>query len=67
LKGYFPLPESCWIENYYTRLENTYEAFQKKNNSEDARSIIEAEKIEIALYKKYRAYYNYGFYIAQKT
>ncbi len=22
LKGYFPLPESCWVENYYTPLEN---------------------------------------------
>lgn len=66
LKGYFPLPESSWIENYYTPLENTYDAFLDKHNSEDARVIIEAEKAEIALYKKHRAYYSYGFYIAQK-
>lgn len=67
LKGYFPLPESSWIENYYTPLENTFEGFVTKHDSEDARAIVEAEKTEIALYKKHRAYYSYGFYIAQKV
>jgi len=67
LKCYFPLPESCWIENYYTPLENTFDSFIAKHDSDDARTIIDAEKIEIALYKKYRSYYSYGFYIAQKT
>ena len=66
LKGYFPLPESGWIENYYTPLENSFAGFIAKHESEEARSIVEAEKAEIALYKKYRAYYSYGFYIAQK-
>ena len=66
VRGYFPLPESCWIENYYTPQENSFEAFLVKHNSEDAKAIIEAEKTEIALYKKHRAHYSYGFYIAQK-
>ncbi len=66
LKGYFPLPESSWIENYYTPLENSFEGFVVKHDSEDARAIIDAEKAEIALYKKHHAYYSYGFYIAQK-
>ena len=66
IKGYFPLAESCWLENYYTPLEKTFAAFLAKHDSEDAKALVEAEKTEIALYKKYRAYYSYGFYIAQK-
>lgn len=66
LKGYFPLPESNWIENYYTPLENACDAFLNKHNSDDAQAIIEAEKIEVSLYKKYQSYFSYGFYIAQK-
>lgn len=67
LKGYFPLPESCWIENYYTPLENTFDGFIAKHDSDDARAIVEAEKAEIALYKKHQNYYSYGFYIAEKA
>ena len=66
LTGYFPLPESCWIENYYMPLENNFETFFARNSSDDAKAIIEATKSEAALYKKYCAYYSYGFYIAQK-
>lgn len=66
LKGYFPLPESSWIENYYTPLENTFDGFIAKHDSDDARAIVEAEKAEIALYKKHQNYYSYGFYIAKK-
>ena len=47
-------------------LENTFAGFLARNNSDDAKSIVEAEQHEIALYKKYSAYYSYGFYIAQK-
>jgi ubiquinone/menaquinone biosynthesis C-methylase UbiE len=61
IKGYFTLPESCWIENYYLPLENSFESFLSRYNSEDAKDIIHREKDEIALYKKYRAYYGYGF------
>ncbi len=66
LKGYFPLPEPCWVENYYTPLENSFDGFIAKHNSDDARAIINAEKAEIALYRKHQTYYSYGFYIAQK-
>ena len=66
LKGYFPLPESCWLDNYYTPLENAYDVFLDRHNSDDARAIIESEKLEVSLYKKYQRYFSYGFYIAQK-
>jgi len=67
LKGYFPLPESSWTQNYYTPLENTFEGFVAKHDSDDARAIVEAEKAEIDLYKKYKDNYSYGFYIVQKV
>ncbi|GJL71481.1 MAG: methyltransferase type 11 [Nitrosomonas sp.] len=66
LKGYFPLPQSCWIENYYIPLENSFDTFLAKHDSGEAQAIIDAKKTEIALYKAYRDYYSYGFYITQK-
>ncbi len=67
LKGYFPLPESSWIENYYAPLKNTFDGFITRNDSEDARAIVESEKAEAAHYEKYSHYFSYGFYIAQKV
>jgi len=66
LKGYFPLPVSSWLNNYYSPLENAFAGFLSKHDCEDARAIVEAERSEIALYRRYSAYYSYGFYIAQK-
>ncbi|MDA7951108.1 MAG: class I SAM-dependent methyltransferase [Pirellulaceae bacterium] len=67
LEGYFYLPMNCWIDNYYRPLQNGFGAFLKRNgNSEQARKTIECERIEIALYEKYRDYYSYGVYIAKK-
>lgn len=67
LKGYFPLPSSSWLDNYYVPLENTFAGFLSKHDSDDARVIVDAEHSEIALYRRYSAYYSYGFYIAQKV
>ena len=67
LDGYFPLPESCWIENYYTPLEDGFGAFLARHGSDEAKAIVENEKAEIALYGKYGAHYGYGFYIAHKV
>jgi ubiquinone/menaquinone biosynthesis C-methylase UbiE len=67
LKGYFPLPASSWLENYYDALERTFESFLSRHDSDDAQAIVKAERLEISLYRKYSAYYSYGFYIAQKV
>lgn len=65
--GFFFLPEISWIKNYYEPLEKRFDAFLKKyKNSNLAKSIVEAEKNEIALFKKYKEYLSYGFYIAKK-
>ena len=65
--GYFVLPECCWLENYYWPLQDGFSDFLARHkDDEEAASIIEAEKKEIALYKKYKSYYGYGVYVAQK-
>ncbi len=67
LIGYFTLPENCWLENYYQPLCDSFPAFLSRNkNNETAASIIRDEKKDIEFYNKYKSYYSYGMYIAQK-
>ncbi|MCC6602041.1 MAG: methyltransferase domain-containing protein [Anaerolineae bacterium] len=64
--GYFVLPEQCWLENYYRPMQHNFDAFlHRHKNSKAAEEIVAAERREIALYEKYKAYYSYGFYIAR--
>ncbi|MBV1870801.1 MAG: class I SAM-dependent methyltransferase [Gammaproteobacteria bacterium] len=65
--AYFVLPEHCWLDNYYRPMQNSFADFLARNaNSESAQEIVEAEKQEIALYKKYKQYFGYGVYVARK-
>jgi ubiquinone/menaquinone biosynthesis C-methylase UbiE len=65
--GHFNLPVSCWSENYYAPLKESFSTFiSEQSNSEEAKKLVEFEKQEIALYEKYKEYYSYGFYIATK-
>ena len=49
-------------------MQDNFKHFLHRNgNSEDARAIVATEKREIELYAKYRDYYNYGVYVAQKV
>ena len=65
--GYFVLPEYCWLDNYYRPMQNSFSEFLARNiNNEQAQTIVDAEKTEIALYEKFKKYYSYGVYIAKK-
>lgn len=65
--GYFILPEHCWLDNYYEPMRKSFDAFLSRNgNSEQAQAIVEAERYEIELYEKCKAYFSYGVYIATK-
>jgi len=65
--AYFTLPDHCWINNYYRPMQNSFSEFLDRNaNSEDAQTIVEAEKKEISLYEEYKNYFSYGVYIAKK-
>ena len=63
----FIVPESCWLEDYYKPMEKSFDAFLEKHKNNPAAEEFIAENIkEIELYKKYKDYYSYGFYIAEK-
>lgn len=65
--GYFTLPEQCWLDTYYRPLQAGFAGFlERHRQSAAARAIVEAEQREIELYEKYKAFYSYGVYIAQK-
>ena len=65
--GHFLLPEHCWLDNYYYPMCSRFKSFlDKHQNSHQAQSIVDAELAEIELYKKYKAYYGYGVYVAKK-
>ena len=66
--GYFVLPEYCWLDNYYDPMRKNFDAFLSRNgDGEETRAIVEAERHEIELYEKYKAYFSYGVYIARKS
>jgi ubiquinone/menaquinone biosynthesis C-methylase UbiE len=66
LKAYFSLSQESWMK-YYEALEQSFAAFLDRNNHSDlAKKIVEDCKKEIELYSKFKDYYSYGFYIAQK-
>ncbi len=65
--GFFFLPQSSWINNYYSPMEKRFNDFlQKHGNSDIVENIVGGEKEEIRLYTQHNDYFSYGFYIAQK-
>jgi len=67
LIGYFPLPQDCWLENYYRPIQRRFEGFLKRyGNSAEAQKIVTAEQAEIDLYERFKDYVSYGFYVAEK-
>ena len=70
--GYIPvaafiLPENCWTENYFAPKVNADELFLKKNTgNKSAEEFIANQRHEAQLYKKYKEYYGYVFYIGKK-
>lgn len=65
--GYFAEPEDCWMTHYYGPMEARFEAFLAKHgHSEAAEELVDGERREIALYRQYKNFYSYGFYIARR-
>ena len=68
LEGYFNLSQQSWIDQYYKPMEGRFETYLKRHhNSELAKKVVEDNKTEIDLYRKFKDYYSYGFYIARKN
>ncbi len=71
--GYLPvatfiLPENCWTEHYFTSKIAAQEIFLAKHAGNPiAEEFCALQFHEDVLYRKYRQYYGYVFFIAQKT
>jgi len=70
--GYLPVatfvvPETCWTDYYYAQVPQMQDAFMKKyRGNKAAEEVLESEKYEVELYRKYKEYYGYVFYIGKK-
>ncbi len=70
--GYLPVatfvvPETCWTAYYYAQQPQMEGAFLRKyEGNKAAAELIAAERYEVALYRKYKTYYGYVFYIGKK-
>jgi SAM-dependent methyltransferase len=68
LTGYFYLSHLCWEMEYYKPLELAFKNFlQRHNHSNQAQKLVSESQAEIELYRKYKDFYSYGFYIARKN
>jgi ubiquinone/menaquinone biosynthesis C-methylase UbiE len=70
--GYLPVavfvvPETCWTDFYYAQRPQMEAAFLKKyGGNKAAEELLIAQRYEVELYRKYKAYYGYVFYIGKK-
>lgn len=71
--GYLPvasfiLPETCWTEHYFAPLVKAREKFLAKYpGNKTAEELVAMSHHEEVLYRKYREFYGYVFYIAKKV
>ena len=71
--GYIPvatfiLPENCWTEHYFARKEAAREIFlDKYAGNKAAEEFMALQPREEELYRKYKEFYGYVFFIAKKV
>ena len=68
LIDHFILTEESWLSNYYSPLEMKL-ATLKEDHSIDKEliEVIQSYQNEIELYKRFKDYFGYGFYVARKV
>jgi len=71
--GYVPvatfiLPDNCWTEHYYAPAVKAQEIFLKKyRGNKTAEKFVELQREDAELYRKYKEFFGYVFYIAKKV
>lgn len=71
--GYIPvatfiLPENCWTEHYHAPQENARRLFLDKHaGNRAAEEFVAFQRKETRLYRQYKAFYGYTFFIAKKV
>ena len=70
--GYLPvasfiLPETCWTNHYFAPMNQAREKFiAKYAGNKSAEDLIASSYYEEEIYRKYKEYYGYTFFIAKK-
>jgi SAM-dependent methyltransferase len=70
--GYIPvatfiLPENCWTENFYDPQVAAQQKFLEKHAGNAlAEELVETQRHEAELYRQYKQFYGYAFYIGKK-
>jgi SAM-dependent methyltransferase len=64
----FTLPVSCWIDHYFAPLVTAQELFLSKYaGNKFAEDFVELQRYDAEIYRKYKEFYGYTFFIAKKT
>ena len=64
--GFFFIPGSSWLANYYEPLGAGHDAFlERHDHSDAARAIVENDRAEADLYRAHAQWFGYAFYIAR--
>lgn len=64
----FVLPATCWTEHYFAPLAKAREKFLAKYaGTKSAEDLVSSSYHEEEVYRKYKEFYGYVFYIAKKT
>lgn len=66
--AHFALPPSAWWNDYYDPIERKLVALREKyKDDREALLAIEAEQVEIDIYRKYSDFYGYVFYVMRSA
>ncbi|HEY7544389.1 MAG TPA: methyltransferase domain-containing protein [Blastocatellia bacterium] len=66
--AHFALPPSAWWDGYYCPIEQKLVAMREKyKDDREALLIMEAEQLEIDIYRKYSDFYGYVFYVMRSV
>lgn len=65
--AHFILPETCWLDEFYAPMPKVAEEFLIRNaGNKIAEEFMQMNSHEVELYKRYKEYYGYVFYIGKK-
>ena len=68
LIDHFILSEVSWLSNYYGPLEKELHRIEMEDSlDEELKEIVQSYQNEIDLYKRFKEYLGYGFYLAKKV
>lgn len=65
--AFFVLPSCCWTEHYFAPMAQAREKFLALHaGSKSAEDLVSSSRHEEEIYRKYKDFYGYVFYIAKK-